>query len=231
MIKVNGKILRNEQEQVAKNMNDIEQIMKNKGYYGPYPTLDDIPSELLVKNWVYLIGAEAPYESYLYQGQLNGDEVFTDLGAFPLAGPQGPEGPQGPQGPRGLKGDQGDRGPQGPQGPSGTQYPIYNHTILITTSNSNERVTLRLFLPDAEDINDYDTLVRKMRNNNYEKVKPIEGSVVVNDNKYYITNITASSSYHLEASYEYIDSGAITIGLKTISEESVTLIYDNVTIL
>ena len=122
MIKVGNKVLRNEQEQVAKNMNDIEQLMKNKGYYGPYPTLDDIPEDDLTPNWIYLIGEEAPYEAYLYKGlNTDSENVFVDLGSFPVAGPHGPQGPQGEQGPRGPQGEQGNRGPEGPQGEQGIQ--------------------------------------------------------------------------------------------------------------
>lgn len=122
MIKVGTKILRNEQEQVAKNMNDIEALMKNKGYYGPYSTLDDIPEDDLTPNWIYLIGDEAPYEAYLYKGlNTDSENVFVDLGSFPLAGPQGPKGDTGDTGPQGPQGEQGNRGPEGPQGPQGIQ--------------------------------------------------------------------------------------------------------------
>lgn len=122
MIKVGNRILRNEQEQVAKNMNDIEILMKNKGYYGPYSTLESIPDSDLTPNWVYLVGSEAPYEAYLYQGlDTNSDKVFTDLGIFPLGGPQGPKGDKGDTGDTGPQGPQGNRGPEGPQGPQGIQ--------------------------------------------------------------------------------------------------------------
>ena len=99
MIKVGNKVLRNEQEQVDKNMQDIETLMKNKGYYGPYTSLESIPEIDLTPNWIYLVGDDAPYQAYLYQGlDSDSDPVFIYLGYFPLSGPQGPQGPAGADG-------------------------------------------------------------------------------------------------------------------------------------
>ena len=94
MIKYNGKIFRNIQEQVAKNMEDIAILKQYEGYMGPYATTSAIPEEDLNQDWLYLIGNEAPYTLYKY----NANGTFTELGLFPFAGPKGDTGNPGPQG-------------------------------------------------------------------------------------------------------------------------------------
>ncbi len=86
---------------------------------------------------VWLVGTEAPYEGYIYQGGSWVDigQVGAGLvgppGAPGPAGPAGPAGadgedgapgPAGPQGPQGPQGETGPAGPQGPQGPQGDDY-------------------------------------------------------------------------------------------------------------
>lgn len=158
MIKYNGMVFRNLQEQVAKNMEDIVTLKQYEGYMGPYATTSAIPEEDLNTNWLYLVGNSAPYELYKY----NADGTFTDLGQFPLAGPkgdtgatgpQGPKGdtgatgPQGPQGVGGATGPQGQRGETGPQGPQGPQGPegrrsISHHFFQIVRSDTENNTLL-----------------------------------------------------------------------------------------
>ena len=113
-IKINGKVHLNLQEQVKKNMDDIEMLFNMENYHGPYDSLADIPEDEVVDHWMYLIGTEAPYELYIYN-----NETFTDLGEFNVRGPQGPQGPQGETGPQGAQGPKGDTGATGATGPQG----------------------------------------------------------------------------------------------------------------
>ena len=73
----------------------------------------------------YGVGAEAPYDIYIYDGVTN---AWVNNGALQGAkgekgdkgetGPQGPTGPQGETGPQGKTGPQGETGPQGDPGPN-----------------------------------------------------------------------------------------------------------------
>lgn len=154
-IEIDGKVYRNLQEQVEKNMDDIEKLEKQLPYNGPYDTTDDIPSDKLVNCGTYLIGTEEPYTIYKYDEQ---SETFSDLGYFGATGPQGIQGPQGPQGPQGIQGIQGvqgeqgpqgetgPEGPEGPQGPQGEQGPagelptMYTHTLTFSNNTDNAAV-------------------------------------------------------------------------------------------
>lgn len=116
MITINGVTYRNLQEQVEKNVEDINTLEKQLPYNGPYASTDAIPEDLLVNNGTYLIGSDDPYSIYKYNAST---ETFTDLGYFGAVGPQGPAGANGATGPQGEKGDKGDTGPQGPKGDKG----------------------------------------------------------------------------------------------------------------
>lgn len=116
MIEVNNKVYRNLQQQVAKNMEDIEQLEKAYGYKGPFASTDDIKEP--IDQALYLIGTTYPYKVYQYKELTN---TYLFLGTFAAAGERGPAGPQGPQGPAGIPGEQGPKGEQGIQGETGPQ--------------------------------------------------------------------------------------------------------------
>lgn len=104
----------------------------------------------------YGIGAEAPYDIYIFDGVTNawinngvlqgakgekGDKGETgpqgptgpqgETGLQGETGPQGQTGPQGETGPQGQTGPQGETGPQGPTGPQGEPGP---NTVSAETS-------------------------------------------------------------------------------------------------
>ena len=120
MIEIDGKIYRNLQEQVGKNIRDIEALEKQLPYNGPYDSTEFIPSTMLVNGGIYLIGTTAPYTIYKYDEE---NKEFDILGGFGAAGPAGPKGDTGNTGPKGDKGDTGPQGPTGPTGPTGPQGP------------------------------------------------------------------------------------------------------------
>ena len=120
MIEIDGKIYRNLQEQVGKNIRDIEALEKQLPYNGPYDSTEFIPSSILVNGGIYLIGTTAPYTIYKYDEE---NKEFDNLGGFGAAGPAGPKGDTGNTGPKGDKGDTGPQGPTGPTGPTGPQGP------------------------------------------------------------------------------------------------------------
>lgn len=147
MLKYGNKDIRNLQEQVAKNMDDIAYILNsgsgsfiNYGLKVVYdllelPTVADYKEEN--PDWGYGDAVIVDSNAYvLVKGYGEEDDYWLDLGSFPAEGPEGPQGeqgergPQGPQGPQGIQGPQGERGPQGaigatgPQGPQGIQGPI-----------------------------------------------------------------------------------------------------------
>ena len=116
MIEINNKAYRNLQEQVKKNMDDIEMLKKRLGYQGPYDSTSEIthPEDKAI----YIIGEDAPYHLYQYDGI---SQTYLDLGPLNIKGDTGETGAQGPQGERGIRGEQGPEGPQGPQGEQGPQ--------------------------------------------------------------------------------------------------------------
>ena len=118
MIEIDNKVYRNLQEQVGKNVEDIEQLKKAYGYHGPFASTSDIEDP--VDQALYLIGSTYPYEVYQYK-ELT--ETYLDLGPFAAAGPQGIQGETGPQGPQGIPGEDGATGAQGPKGDTGAEGP------------------------------------------------------------------------------------------------------------
>ena len=130
MLNFNNKEYRNLQEQVLKNMDDIEpieyfiKILKQVGINvdGIVDTPDELPRHP-EQQLTYAVGKEAPYAIYSY---VESKQDWVYFGVFPAEGPQGPIGPRGPQGMQGIQGIQGiqgDIGPQGPVGPQGPQGP------------------------------------------------------------------------------------------------------------
>ena len=108
---------------------------KNFKILGFYGTLSALQAAVQTPEAgdAYGVGAEAPYDIYMFDGvtnawinngQLKGEK--GDKGDKGDAGPQGQTGPQGPTGPLGQTGPQGETGPQGqtgPQGETGSQGP------------------------------------------------------------------------------------------------------------
>ena len=139
MIIVNNKELRNIQEQVEKNKNDIEHIVKSGGVLdefgikvvGEVSTIEELPTVAAYKeahvDWeygdAYAVGTAAPY-TLMILTRAN-DTIIEDhwfnIGAFPEPGPQGEQGIPGPKGETGAQGSRGATGPMGPQGPQGPQ--------------------------------------------------------------------------------------------------------------
>ena len=130
MLNFNNKEYRNLQEQVLKNMDDIEpieyfiEILKQVGINvdGVVDYPDDLPRHP-EQPLTYAVGKEPPYAIYSY---VESKQDWVYFGRFPAEGPQGPIGPRGPQGVQGIQGEQGvkgDTGPQGPVGPQGPQGP------------------------------------------------------------------------------------------------------------
>lgn len=137
MIRVDDVILRNLQEQVDKNKDDILYILTEEGVLNQFgikvigqeettadlPTVDDYKEDN--PNWeygdAYAIGTEAPYTLYILT-RANGTHIndyWFNIGTFPMPGPQGPQGETGAAGEQGEQGEQGEPGIQGPQGNPG----------------------------------------------------------------------------------------------------------------
>lgn len=85
-----------------------------KGYYGSASALQTSVRDPAAGD-AYGVGAEAPYDIYIYDGVTG-----TWINNGPL---QGAKGDAGPQGQKGDKGDPGDTGPQGPKGDTGETGP------------------------------------------------------------------------------------------------------------
>ena len=148
MLKIDGKELRNLEEQVLKNQSDIAYIKDEQGtlnqfgikvvgqvtYKTQLPTIDEYKTSN--PNWeygdAYAVGISTPYELFILT-RANTDhptDYWFDIGSFPAPGPQGEKGEKGepgekgsigPQGPQGVRGIQGIPGPQGLQGATGQQ--------------------------------------------------------------------------------------------------------------
>lgn len=117
MITINGKELRNLQEQVEKNQSDISHIIDGSlilgrlgiKIVGKEDTPELLPDPLTYEGDfgdAYVIGVKEPYDYYIFTRPFEGEEFpqWFNLGPFPAPGPQGPIGPQGLQGPQGNEG-------------------------------------------------------------------------------------------------------------------------------
>ena len=98
-IKLDGKIIRNIQEQVEKNKNDIAGWTTLDAFgikvLGIVATDADIPEGTYNYGDAYLVGTEEPYDIYVYT---RGTNNFVDIGPLSIVGPQGPSGEQGAAG-------------------------------------------------------------------------------------------------------------------------------------
>lgn len=127
MIALNNKLYLNLQEQVLKNKNDIESIVKNSVELAEFgiivegilPTATQLPESADEYGKAYLIGTAEPYNLYVWTRTLNTSGSWVDLGKFPSPGTKGDKGDKGDTGDRGVAGPAGPAGPQGVPGPQG----------------------------------------------------------------------------------------------------------------
>ena len=139
MLNFGNKEFRNLQEQVFKNMLDIQNIeegaqviaefgIKIVGQEDEAENLPD-PADYLEEEGheygdAFLVGTEAPYDYYVLTrsfDDMEDEPHWLNIGVFPAPGIQGPQGEQGPQGIQGEQGPAGADGAQGPQGIQGIQ--------------------------------------------------------------------------------------------------------------
>ena len=122
MIKIGNEILRNLEEQVLENKEQIamhwnvDRVLadfgiKVLGRFDSVADLDDptkVDKSTLVYGDGYLIGLEAPYDVYVWtRANINAgepDPYFLNIGKISIVGPQGPQGETGPQGEKGERG-------------------------------------------------------------------------------------------------------------------------------
>lgn len=102
------------QEQVGKNKQDIADL-KSVNYQLATVGIKVVGQEVYPENLpdpltyggdlgdAYMVGAEAPFDMYIYTRPAAGqtDNRWFNIGAFPLAGPEGPQGETGATGPAG----------------------------------------------------------------------------------------------------------------------------------
>ena len=111
MLNYGNKDFRNLQEQVYKNMNDIQDMMQGVNVLadfgikvvGQVDSADDLPDPSTYDGDygdAYVVGESEPYDYYIFTRAFEGEEEpqWFDLGQFPVPGPQGETGPQGPAG-------------------------------------------------------------------------------------------------------------------------------------
>ena len=143
MITVGDKQLRNLQEQVEKNKQDILYMLEEEGVLNQFgikvigqetsiAALPDPTTYTGDYGDAYAIGTEPPYDLYIFT-RPNGthpNNYWFDIGKFPLQGPKGDKGDkgdtgaQGPQGATGATGPKGATGPIGPKGDKGDIGPV-----------------------------------------------------------------------------------------------------------
>lgn len=142
MLEINGYQLRNLQEQVEKNKDDILSIINEQGTLNQfglkvveqYDTLNQLPTVDEYKqenpNAEYgdtiAIGITAPYSLYVLTraNTTHPEDYWFNIGQFPMPGPKGDKGDIGETGNTGPRGLQGIQGPQGIQGVPGKQGPV-----------------------------------------------------------------------------------------------------------
>lgn len=136
MITVGDEQLRNLQEQVEKNKQDILYILTEEGtlnafgikVVGEDTTTAALPDPTTYTGDfgdAYAIGTEAPYNLYIFT-RPNGthpNPYWFNIGKFPVPGPKGDKGDKGDTGATGATGAKGDTGAQGPQGATGATGP------------------------------------------------------------------------------------------------------------
>ena len=117
---MNGKELRNLEEQVLKNKEDIaahynmDRVLANFGIrvIGQVASAEELPApETFTGEYgdAYAVGAAEPYNFYIWtRADINSGhptDYWFDVGRLAIIGPQGPEGKIGPIGPQGVRGN------------------------------------------------------------------------------------------------------------------------------
>lgn len=111
MLNFGNKEFRNLQEQVLKNMKDIQDIEQGATVLadfgikivGQVDSVEDLPDPATYEGDYgdgYVVGESEPYNYYIFTRAFEGQEdpSWFDLGQFPVPGPTGPQGPQGETG-------------------------------------------------------------------------------------------------------------------------------------
>lgn len=111
MLKFGNKEFRNLQEQVLKNMSDIQDIIEGNALLasfgikvvGQVEAVSDLPDPATYEGDygdAYLVGKQTPYSYYIFTRAFEGQEhpSWFNLGQFPVPGPQGPKGDKGDTG-------------------------------------------------------------------------------------------------------------------------------------
>lgn len=111
MLNFGNKEFRNLQEQVLKNMKDIQDIEQGATVLadfgikivGQVDTAAELPDPATYKGDYgdgYVVGETEPYNYYIFTRAFEGQDEpsWFDLGQFPVPGPTGPQGPQGETG-------------------------------------------------------------------------------------------------------------------------------------
>ena len=150
MITVNGKELRNLEEQVQANKNDIARIIEGEELLarlgiivvGQVESVDDLPPAASYQgNFgdAYLVGVASPYDYYIFTRPFEGEEdpQWFDLGPFPVAGPPGKDG-IGIPGPEGKRGSKWFSAPTAPTTTSGYEVGDYSFIPSVDTAGEGE---------------------------------------------------------------------------------------------
>lgn len=151
MIIINNVQYRNLEEQVKKNMDDIQYLLEQEGVLNDFgiKVVGEITSSSQLPDPdtyqgeygdAYAVGTASPYTLYIYT-RANGthpNNYWFNIGEFPLAGPTGDQGPQGPKGETGARGSTWSNGTSAPTTTSGsltgdkylntTNGDVYNYT-------------------------------------------------------------------------------------------------------
>lgn len=148
MLKFGNREFRNLQEQVLKNMCDIQDIEQGATVLaafgikvvGQVNQASDLPAPTTYQGNLgdaFLVGTEAPYDYYIYAKAYEGQEqpAFYNLGQFPKPGP---------------KGDTGNAAGFGTVSATSTSV-VGNPTVSVSTSGTNEakNIAFEFGIPDV----------------------------------------------------------------------------------
>ena len=148
MLKFGNREFRNLQEQVLKNMCDIQDIEQGATVLaafgikvvGQVNQASDLPAPTTYQGNLgdaFLVGTQAPYLYYIYAKAYDGQEqpAFYNLGQFPQPGP---------------KGDQGDAAGFGTVSATATSV-VGDPTVSVSTSGTNEakNIAFEFGIPDV----------------------------------------------------------------------------------
>ena len=148
MLKFGNREFRNLQEQVLKNMCDIQDIEQGATVLaafgikvvGQVNQASDLPAPTTYKGNLgdaFLVGTQAPYDYYIYAKAYDGQEqpAFYNLGQFPQPGP---------------KGDKGDAAGFGTVSATATSV-VGQPTVSVSTSGTNEakNIAFEFGIPDV----------------------------------------------------------------------------------